>query len=66
LAKYGHKNPDAIKYLSVYDPLIKLLERGGMYVLRINELEIVNAMSFPLTNWYERFVTKEPINIEEL
>lgn len=66
LAKYGDKNPDAIKYLSVYDPLIKLLERGGMYVLKINELEIVNAMDFPLRNWYERFVVKEPIDIEEL
>lgn len=66
LARYSDKNPDAIKYLSVYEPLIKLIERGGMFVLKIHELDIVNAAYFPLNGWYERFVEKEPINIEEL
>ncbi|WP_310938419.1 hypothetical protein [Clostridium sp. SHJSY1] len=64
LARYIDKNPDAAKYISVYEPLIKLLEQGGMFVLRIKELEIVNAGYYPLREWYERFVEKEPINID--
>lgn len=66
LARYADKNPNVDKYLSIYDPLIKLLERGGKYVLSINELEIVNVARYPLRQWYERFVAKEPINIDEL
>jgi len=66
LAKYADKNPHVAKYLSVYDPIIKLLERGGNYVLRIYELEIVNAAQYPLSKWYERFIEKEPIDIGEM
>lgn len=66
LARYADKNQDAIKYLSVYEPLIKLLERGGMFVLTIRELEIVNISRYPLREWYEIFVAKEPIDIDEL
>ncbi|AEV68260.1 hypothetical protein [Acetivibrio clariflavus] len=66
LAKYADKEPKAIKYLSVYEPLIRLLEIGGMYVLRYNELEIVHAAYYPLNNWYEKFVDVEPIDIDEL
>lgn len=66
LAKYADKNPKAIKYLSVYEPLIKLLEIEGMYVLRLNELEIVNVAYYPLSGWYEDFVEMVPIDINEL
>jgi len=66
LAKYADKEPKAIKYLSVYEPLIRLLEIGGMYVLRYNELEIVHVAHFPLYGWYEDFVDVEPIDIDEL
>lgn len=66
LSRYIDKNPDAIKYMSVYEPLIKLLELGGMFILRTNELEIVNVARYPLREWYERFVIKEPINIDKL
>lgn len=65
LARYADKNQNVAKYLSIYDPLIKLLERGGKYVLSINELEIVNVSRYPLRGWYEMFHTKEPINIDE-
>ena len=64
LARYADKNPNVSKYLSVYDPLIKLLERGGMYILSINELKIVNVSCYPLRGWYEMFESKEPINID--
>ncbi|AEV68224.1 hypothetical protein [Acetivibrio clariflavus] len=66
LAKYADKEPKAIKYLSVYEPLIRLLEIGGLYVLTANELEIVHAAYYPLNNWYEKFVDVEPIDIDEL
>jgi len=66
LAKYADKEPKAIKYLSVYEPLIRLLEIGGMFVLRCNELEIVHVAHFPYYGWYEGFVDKEPIDIDEL
>ena len=66
LAKYADKNSHAAKYLSVYDPMIKIHERGGDYVLRIYELEIVNAAHYPLSKWYEHFIEKEPIDISEL
>lgn len=66
LAKYANKNPDVIKYLSVYEPLISILERGGMFVLKINTLDIVRAAHFPLDRWYERFVEEGPIDIAKL
>lgn len=66
LAKYADKNLHGAKYLSVYDQIIKLLERGGNYVLRIYELEIVNVAHYPLSKWYERFIEKEPIDICEM
>lgn len=66
LAKYADEHPHAIKYLSVYEPLIRLLEKGGMYVLRLNELEIEKVCCFPLNGWYERFILKEPIDIDEM
>ncbi|NOV90129.1 hypothetical protein BJV85_002691 [Clostridium acetobutylicum] len=64
LARYADKNIDAIKYLSVYEPAIRIFERGGMFVLKINALDIVKVAHFPLDRWYERFVEKEPINID--
>ncbi|WP_427181457.1 hypothetical protein [Paenibacillus sp. TC-CSREp1] len=65
LAKYGEKHPDRYKNLSIYDPLIKILERNGMFVLRINALDIVNGAHIPLNEWYENFVTMKPFEIEQ-
>ncbi|WP_242951649.1 hypothetical protein [Clostridium felsineum] len=66
LARYADKNLEAIKYLSVYEPLIRIFEEGGMFILKINTLDIVNVAHFPLDRWYERFVEKEHINIDNL
>lgn len=63
LAKYADKKPNTSKYLSVYEPLIKLIERGGMFVLRARDLDIIKAGYYPLGNWYERFVMMQPIDI---
>ncbi|PAD71170.1 hypothetical protein [Paenibacillus campinasensis] len=64
LAKYTDKNPDAQIYLDVYDPLIRIIERGGLFILKLLELDIV--ANLPLNGWYERFVEKEAIDIENL
>lgn len=66
LAKYADKHPEYIKYLSIYEPLIRIFERGGLFVFRIHELEILNVISIPLDEWYERFVEREPIEINDL
>jgi hypothetical protein len=66
LVKYAEKHPYTYKYLSVYDPLIKIFERGGMFVLRINALDIVNGAHIPLNGWYENFVTMNPVDIDKL
>lgn len=66
LSKYAEKNPDAIHYLSVYEPLIKIIERGGLFVLRHLELDIVKVANYPSNGWYEKFSANETINIEEL
>lgn len=66
LAKYADKHTDTYKYLSIYDPLIKIFERGGMFVLKLNTLDIVNEAHIPLNGWYENFVTMNPIDIDKL
>ena len=64
LARYSDENPYAAKYLSVYDPLLKLLEKGGEYTINMNELEIVNGVRLQFRGWYENFKDMEPINID--
>ena len=55
LAKYVELNLEYTKYLSVYEPLIRIFERGGSLVFRMNELEIKNVIYLSMTNWYERY-----------
>lgn len=66
LARYVDNNQTYSKYLSVYEPLIRIAERGGFFVLKANELDIIDVSYIPLGNWYERFVEKEPIDISNL
>ncbi|AIQ11281.1 hypothetical protein [Paenibacillus durus] len=66
LSKYADKYPDASKYLSVYEPLIKIFERGGLYILRPRSLDVIDGGHIPLNNWYENFVDMEPIDISNL
>lgn len=64
LAMYADKNPDKYEYLKIYDPLIRILERGGVFVLKINSLDIVNGAHIPLNGWYDNFITMEPIETD--
>ncbi|WP_188067358.1 hypothetical protein [Brevibacillus brevis] len=66
LARFADKNQDAIKYLSVYEPLIKIFEREGMVVLKPGELNVVNCAHIPLNSWYDKFLDMKPLNMENL
>ncbi|CAH1224487.1 hypothetical protein [Paenibacillus sp. JJ-223] len=62
LARYADKNPDVHRYISIYDPLITLLERGGVFRITLRELVIKNGGTYPLNGWYERFFDKAPLD----
>lgn len=64
LARYADRHFETSKYLSVNEPLINIVERGGMFVLKPRELDIIKVANYPLGSWYERFVEKEPIDID--
>lgn len=65
LAEYSITHPETKKYLDVYEPLIRLLEIGGDYILKNTGLEIRYGGMYPLGNWYERFVDADEIDISE-
>ncbi|MCG7376412.1 hypothetical protein MH215_05360 [Paenibacillus sp. ACRSA] len=66
LAKYADDFPDASQYLHIYELLIRVLERGGCFYLKHNELEIEKRAYYPLSGWFERFIDKEPMDISDL
>ncbi|MDM5279686.1 hypothetical protein QUF95_19985 [Paenibacillus silvae] len=66
LSIFVEKNPEYTVYLNVYEPLIRILEKEGFFVLRPQELEIQNVKYIPLNNWYDTFSTTEPYNNSEL
>ncbi|MCG7376397.1 hypothetical protein MH215_05285 [Paenibacillus sp. ACRSA] len=66
LARYSDKCPEASQYLSVYEPLINLLECGGEFFMNNAGLEIKNEGYYPFNNWFERFVDAEPRDINHL
>lgn len=66
LAKFADKNKDAIKYLSVYEPLLKIFEREGMVVLKPRELNVEKCAHIPLNSWYDKFVDMKPLDIDNL
>lgn len=66
LARLNDKNTKSVEYLCVYEPLIRILERGGSFTLRYHWLEVEKAGDFPLSGWYERFIDKKPIDVSDL
>lgn len=66
LAKFADKNQEAIKYLNVYEPLIRIFEREGMVVLKPGELNIVKCAHIPLNSWYDKFLEMKPLDLENL
>lgn len=66
LARYAEKNSDAQQYLTVYDPLITIIEREGLFSITLREFVVKNGGSYPLSGWYERFIEKTPLDISNL
>lgn len=47
-----------IKYvacMNVYEPIIRLFEKGGDFVYRERGMSFINSGLIPLTNWFEDF-----------
>ncbi|MCP1225523.1 hypothetical protein [Sebaldella sp. S0638] len=63
LAKYSDEKPEYSKYLEIYDPLIRILERGGDILYRDGGLMVRNGSIFSLSGWYEFFKNAEPKDI---
>ncbi len=66
LAEFADINNKVVKYLEIYEPLIRILERGGYFAFKEGGLSVYNAGFFPLSNWYEKFLGKEPIDISNI
>ena len=60
LAKYSDQNPDAYKYMQVYEPLIQLLEEGFLFTYREGGLMIFGGGLYHLHHWYETYLNKNP------
>ena len=56
LAKYSDQNPNAAQYMSVYAPLIILLENGYNFAYKERGLYIYDLALYPLVNWYEKYL----------
>ena len=47
-----------IKYaacMNVYEPIIRLFEKGGNFVYRERGMSFINSGLIPLANWFEKF-----------
>lgn len=47
-----------IKYIdcmNVYEPMIRLFEKGGDFVYRERGMSFINSGLIPLTNWFDNF-----------
>ncbi|KHL91216.1 hypothetical protein QW71_35955 [Paenibacillus sp. IHB B 3415] len=51
----------ANEYADLYEPMIKLLERGGSFNLRQGEL-LIGTSAYPLSYWRELNITKQDIS----
>ena len=66
LSKFLDENPCYTEYLEIYDPLIRILERGGRFQYKDGGIMVQNSGLFPLYGWYEKFLGKEPIDISNI
>lgn len=60
LARFSDINSSAAQYMSVYDPLIILLENGYNFTYKERGLYIYDLALYPLDNWYEKHVQAPP------
>lgn len=52
---------EAKEYVNLYEPIIKLLERGGSFSIRQGEL-LVGTSAYPLSYWRELNIKKQDIS----
>lgn len=44
-----------VRCMNVYEPIIRLFEKGGYFVYRERGMSFINSGLIPLTNWLENF-----------
>ncbi|MCP1225524.1 hypothetical protein [Sebaldella sp. S0638] len=66
LSKLADKNSEVTQYLNIYEPLIRLLEKGTVFLYKERGIMIPNVSLHPLGGWYERYLYVEPIDIDKL
>lgn len=66
MAGYADRCPEQLKYLGVFEPLIRIYERGGECEIRYNEINLVNIGSFSLVGWYSKFRSAKAKSIKQL
>lgn len=64
LARYIDQVPENAPLLDIYEPLLRLLEKGFVFGYREGGLMVYNAKLYPLNGWYDRFVNATPIEID--
>lgn len=53
------------KYLDIYDPIIRLFEKGVHFIVRSGFIDVTNVGSFPVRNWLSRS-QNEPFDINDI
>ena len=66
LSKFIDENPGYTEYLEIYDPLIRVLERGGKFQYKERGIIVQNSGFFPLSNWCNDFRNAKPIDISNI
>ena len=44
-----------VDYMNVYEPIIRLFEKGGNFAYREGGMSFMDSGLIPLANWFERF-----------
>lgn len=61
LARYIDQVQETESLLEIYEPLIRLLEKGFVFGYREGGFMIYNAKLYPLNGWYDRFLNATPM-----
>lgn len=65
LAYMADKKKEVSKYLEIYDPFIRLLEKGNELIYKSGYLDITNVCSVHIPEWLER-AKLQPIDISQI
>ena len=49
------QNIKYVDYVNVYEPIIKLFEKGGYFVYRERGMSFLNSGLISLNNWFDKF-----------